>query len=44
MLAPPEKARKQHWLWLRLGTIALEFLCYALIFVIVFTYIYRAFS
>jgi hypothetical protein len=25
-------------------TIALEFLCYVLIFIVVFTYIYRAFS
>jgi len=28
----------------KLYTIALEFLCYVLIFIVVFTYIYRAFS
>jgi hypothetical protein len=43
MLAP-FKAPKQHWILTRLGTIALEFACYALIFIIVFVYIYRAFE
>ena len=43
MLAP-NKAPRQHWILTRLGTIALEFACYALIFVVVFLYIYRAFS
>jgi hypothetical protein len=36
--------RWRHWILTRLGTIALEFACYALIFIIVFVYIYRAFS
>jgi len=43
MLAP-FKAPKQHWILTRLGTIALEFVCYLLIFLVVFLYIYRAFS
>jgi hypothetical protein len=41
MLAP---YKPPHWILTRLGTIALEFACYALIFVIVFIFIYRAFS
>jgi hypothetical protein len=43
MLAP-FKAPKQHWILTRLGTIALEFACYVLIFLVVFIYIYRAFE
>jgi len=31
-------------LYSRLYTITLEFVCYVLIFIVVFTYIYRAFS
>ena len=43
MLAP-FKAPKQRWILTRLGTIALEFACYVLIFLVVFIYIYRAFE
>jgi hypothetical protein len=43
MLAP-NKAPRQHWILTRLGTIALEFACYVLIFLVVFIYIYRAFE
>jgi hypothetical protein len=43
MLAP-FKAPKPHWILTRLGTIALEFACYVLIFLVVFIYIYRAFE
>ena len=43
MLAPTP--RKHSWFYsTTLGTIALEFVCYLLIFVVVFLYIYRAFS
>ena len=38
------KHRYKHWILTRLGTIALEFVCYLLIFCIVFIFIYRAFS
>jgi hypothetical protein len=43
MLAP-FKAPKQRWILTNLGTIALEFVCYLLIFLVVFIYIYRAFE
>ena len=44
MLAPTPRP-KSHWFYSStLGTIALEFACYLLIFVVVFLYIWRAFS
>jgi hypothetical protein len=46
VLAPSErKQRRWHWIYCStLGTIVLELACYALIFCVVFLFIYRAFS
>ena len=38
------KHRYKHWILSRLGTVVLELACYALIFIVVFLYIWRAFS
>jgi hypothetical protein len=44
MLAPLEKSKRVNWFYsTTLGTIALELACYVLIFVVVFSYIWRAF-
>jgi hypothetical protein len=38
------KHRYKHWILTNLGTVVLELACYALIFIVVFLYIWRAFS
>jgi hypothetical protein len=38
------RTKYRHWILTNLGTIALEFACYVLIFLVVFVYIYRAFE